>query len=139
MNSRFQGDPLITISENGASLTFKGGQPEMTNGFENVVNMQLFTKDTWFGNKILPTENDKIGSDFIDVTSQQITLTTLNDAEKSADRALASEAFGSVESSVSNPSGQRLNVAIKITPPGQDIQELTAERGGLNWIAQANN
>lgn len=110
----------------------------MTNGFENVVNMQLFTKDTWFGNKILPTENDRIGSDFIDVTSQPITLTTLSDAEKSADRALTSEAFGSVESSVSNPSGQRLDVNIRIEPPGQDIQELTAERGGLNWIAQAN-
>jgi hypothetical protein len=139
MTSRFQGDPYLVMTDDGVDMPFIGGQPVMDQGFENQVNISLLTKEGWAGNALLVNDNEKIGSDFIEVANGPITLSTLSDLEKSAKKALASEAFGDVESFTSNPTSQRLDIINTITPLGSDSQIFTATRNGQNWLAQAFN
>ena len=64
ISSRFQGDPAIEITPDGACMTFKGGQPIMDQGFHNAALISLFTKPDWWGNSLEKQNNKKIGSNF---------------------------------------------------------------------------
>jgi len=55
------------------------------------------------------------------------------------DLGIEAEVFGNVEVEVINPESSKLEVTIRIEPPGQDVRTLILTRNGLNWIAQAQN
>ena len=133
----YEGDPLITLTENGAEMNIKGGQPEMDQGLVNFVNISLFTRRNWFGNFFINDPDKQPGSDFLEKAERVITLTGLNDTRLAAEKALKNPIVGKVESEVTNPSKNNLNVLNKISPPGQDVQELLITRNGVNWQNQA--
>ena len=136
MTDIFSGDPRLFISENGSSFVFRGGQPVMDRGLENLALISLFTGRGWAGNVLFPDINQQIGSDFEEAANQPITLSMLNDVAQAAEKALDNPAFGNVIVTVENPNSSRLKVTILIQPPGQDSKVLILSRNGDNWIAQ---
>lgn len=132
----FQGDPRLFLDEDGSYLVFKGGQPVMDQGLENLALISLFTRQGWSGNTLFQDPAQQIGSDFEVAAEQPITLQTINDVTDAAEKALTSEAFGDVTINVTNPNGYRTDVRVLIEPPGQDVGELLVSRNGLNWVAQ---
>ena len=139
MTDNFSGDPRLTLGANGSSLVFKGGQPVMDQGLENLSLISLFTERGWFGNVFFASLDQKIGSDFMSATKSPITITTLNNVRQAADKALENPAYGNREIEVLNPNANNLDVRITNEPPGQDVNELLLTRNGLNWLNQANN
>lgn len=132
----FSGDPRLFLSENGSELIFKGGQPVMDRGLENMALISLFTHKGWVGNILFSDINQQIGSDFEEAASQPITLSALNDIVQAAERALDNPAFGNIIVTVENPNSYRLNITVLIQPPGQDSRVLILSKNGSNWIAQ---
>lgn len=137
MINRFQGDPKIFIGPNGATLNFESGQPVMDAGFENQVVISLFTAPGWWGNSLISDVNQQIGSDFEEKAKGSITLKKLAQVEQDAERVLEYQAFGDIEVTVINPESQRLDMGVKISAPGQDVNELRLTRNAQNWQNQA--
>ncbi len=134
----YQGDPALSLTNNGAELTFKGGQPVMDQGLENQVQISLFTAVGWPGNFLLP-ENGQIGSNFETQARGPITLSSLAELEKTAIAALEDSIFGNIEAQAINPDSDRVTMEIKIEPPGRDNDTILLVRNGQNWINQAVN
>ncbi len=132
----YQGDPRLFLDADGSYLVFKGGQPVMDRGLENMVMIKLFTRKGWAGNAVLPNEANHIGSDFLASFDQPITITSFNDIRNATLKALKDPAFGDIEVNVSNPQSYRINVDILIRFPGGDILKLLVTKNGLNWTAQ---
>lgn len=139
MSNIFEGDPKLTLDENGSAMIFKGGQPVMDRGLENLALISLFTRPGWAGNIFFADPNQQIGSDFEEAANQPITLQALNDMQDAAEKALNNPAFGNVTVTIQNSNGYHIDIIIRIEPPGQDIVELLLSKNGLNWIAQAND
>jgi hypothetical protein len=134
-----QGDPAIQLTENGATLVFKGGQPVMDAGLENVAQISILTGKGWAGNTLLPVES-QIGSDFEErAANDPITLNSLASLEKILESSLDSDVFGTVTAEMNNPKSYQLEAAILIQPPGEEQQEIILTRNGQNWINQAND
>jgi phage gp46-like protein len=138
VTNRFQGDPKLYLTPDGADLDFIGGQPVMDAGFENQVFISLFTASGWWGNDVIRNTDEQIGSDFEKNAKGTITLTKLNDVKQQAENALAYQAFGNVDIEVTNPVSTHLNIKAVISPPGRTPEELILTSNGQNWINQAN-
>ncbi len=136
--NRFEGDPKIIVTPDGWTVQYIGGQPVMDQGLENVATISLLTKENWVGNIFL-TEKQKIGSSVRRISAGAITLLKLNDIRQAAEKALDIAVFGNVEAEVLNPVSSYIKLNILIQPPGRDIEKLTLERNGQNWINQALN
>jgi hypothetical protein len=128
---RYEGDLKLYLTENGADLCYKGGQPVMEKGLENHALISLFTKEGWCGNVFLPKENH-VGSDFEETCAGSITLSKLTDIEDSAVRSLASKAFQKVDAQVRNPRSDNLSVQAFVGPGGA----LSLSREGGLWKNQ---
>ena len=87
MTDTFQGDPYITITADGSTITYIGGQPVMDRGVENQAMIALFTREGWIGNAVISDPDEQIGSDFQEAHNQPITLNALLDIEQAAVRA----------------------------------------------------
>jgi phage gp46-like protein len=120
--------------ENGADFRYVTGQPVMDQGVHNAAVISLFTETGWGGNVFLPPES-RIGSDFVKLSRGTLTLSRLADIENSAERALESKLFPRVSAEARNPTGDRLDVNIKIGPGGT----LNLNREGPLWRAQGKN
>jgi phage gp46-like protein len=131
--SKYSGDPLITLQPDGASVTYTNGQPAMDQGLANLVILSLFTDHQWCGNIFLD-EDEKVGSDFESTCAGALTLSKLANIEDAAIRALKSKSLADVSASASNPSSDRIAVAIKVAPPAGI---LAFSRDGLLWSGQA--
>lgn len=140
--NRFSGDPAIKITEDGASMTFKGGQPEMDGGLENAVLISLLTKTGWWGNDLLKQNSQKIGSDY-DKKRTIVELQTILDYQDAAKRALQwMKTVGLAENiniTVTNPYNNQIKTKIIIIPPGQEAGELLLFKNTTNWINQTIN
>jgi phage gp46-like protein len=138
--SRFQGDPAVKITANGADMVFMGGQPVMDQGLENAVLISLFTLPGFWGNSILPVAQ-QIGSEYQQPRTV-IDIETIDDINRSAEDALEWMLDTGIASSVDvetvNPTGQ-ITTRIKIAPPGENLQEFIFTQNGQNWISQAVN
>jgi hypothetical protein len=136
--SSFEGDPKIILTEDGAELVYNDGQPVMDQGLENSALISLFTLPGWIGNTLL-NEDEKIGSDFEVTARGTLTLSKLADIENAAFRALNTSFQKVTESSaqVNNPIGNQLDMLVRISPPGQDVDLLLTSKNGLNWRSQA--
>lgn len=121
----YQGDPRIILGPDGSRLQFIGGQPLMDKGLENRAIISLFTSPGWCGNKFMKTH---IGSDFETECNKPITRQQLNRIREAAERALGGDAVVTV----SNPSGHRLAVHIKIA----GSTDISLMRDGGNWSSQ---
>ncbi len=139
MIDRFQGDPRLVLTENGAKLIFTGGQPILDAGVENLALISLFTMRGWAGNVLFEDPNQKIGSDFVTASRGAITLTSLNKIRDAALKALTNPLFGSVEVEVTNPTSYQIKTDIVLKPPGEDPQALTLLKNGINWIVQGTD
>ena len=138
--SRFQGDPAVKITPDGADMVFKGGQPILDQGLENAVLISLFTLPGFWGNSVF-TEAEQIGSEY-QVPRTVVDIETIDDINRSAEDALEWMTDTGIASSVDvetvNPTGQ-ITTRIKIAPPGEDLQEFLFTQNGQNWISQAVN
>jgi len=132
----YQGDPRMTLDENGANLVYRDGQPLMDRGLENPVLIALFTKRGWAGNALFRNPNQRVESDFVAAHEQPITLSALNEIRDAAEKALITPVFGTVTVVTNNPRANVVSSVITIEPPGSDIQTLIVSRNGLNWISQ---
>jgi phage gp46-like protein len=137
---RFQGDPKLFMSVDGSYMVFKGCQPIMDGGLENVVFISLFTKPGWSGNILFDDPNERIGSDFEEAANQPFTLESFTDMRNAANAALKwmvdSGLASTVDVTVRNPTGNILEVIILIQPPTDDVQALLLTKNGQNWIIQ---
>lgn len=142
--NRFQGDPAVKITEDGAKMKFINGQPVMDQGLENAVLISLFTKKGYWGNALITEESRKIGSD-VEITALDpiVSIQSINNMTDAIDKALAwmtdTKLSQENEITVTNPTSNNLRATIKITPPGRDSQTLLFLKNGLNWISQAQN
>jgi len=133
---RFQGDPRLVLTENGSKIVYKGGQPIMDQGIENLALISLFTRRGWVGNVLMKDPLQKIGSDFVDAGLEPITLKSLNNTRDAAIKALTHPLFGTVDVEVTNPTSYQRRVEIKLQPPSGGIITLVLIKNGMNWIAQ---
>ena len=127
------------LTENGSKIVYKGGQPVMDQGVENLALISLFTRRGWAGNVLFKDPAQKIGSDFVDAGLEPITLGSLNNVRDAAIKALDHPLFGTVDVMVSNPTSYQTKADIILKPPGEDIKTLTLVKNGLNWIVQVTD
>lgn len=135
-NNIFEGDPLVYITENGATVKVIGGQPVMDSGIQNHIMIALFTRPGWWGNVLTDKNNEKIGSTFEEEANKAITLTSLNKIRQAAIAALDDPLFGSVDVEVTNPTFSKLKIVITVHPPTNNTKQLTLIKNGSNWIMQ---
>ena len=139
---RTQGDPKVTLTKDGADLTFRGGQPVMDSGLENAVMISLFSGAAWFGNVYMPKAG-QVKSRFYPLTLKTITASRLAELENAAKADLAplvsAGAIADPSVRVTNPDGNRLDVTITISPPGSDAVTILLSRYGANWAVQTSN
>ncbi len=142
--NRFSGDPAVSITPDGAKMSFIGGQPVMDQGLENAAQISLFTKKKYWGNILETEESKKIGSDFQAQCMEPITeLKSINAVTDAANKALKwmldIKLANEITVTVTNPRTDNLTTKIIITPPGRDSKTLLFLKNGLNWISQAVN
>jgi len=135
----FQGDPALVMSVNGSRLVFKGGQPVMDQGIENMAQISLFTAPGWIGNTLIADPDKQIGSVFEEVAKRPITLSSLSDTAQAGENALANPLFGNITSDIQNPTSSQIKATFTIEMPGRDIEKLIVEKNGINWISQRDN
>ena len=131
MTNRFEGDPKLYFTNNGAELRYEGGQPVMEQGLENQALISLFTREGWCGNVFLPPENH-VGSDYEAACAGSITRSKLADIEDAAVRAMQSKAFQQLDAEAVNPRSDTLIVRITGGPGGA----LSFTREGGLWQNQ---
>jgi phage gp46-like protein len=140
---RFEGDPRIVLGADGSTLSIKGGQPVMDQGLENVPLIDLFTQVGWWGNDLFEEKSQRIGSNFENVARSAATVTGINNVESAGKAALKHMIDEKLASATlvkaRNPSGNRVEVAVLIQPPGKDLFTLLATKHGSNWVAQKQN
>lgn len=137
IKNRFQGDLKLLLTENGTTLNFISGQPEMDDGLENQALLSLFIAPGWWGNSLIDDVNQKLGSDFEETARGAITLRKLRDIEQSAEKNLKAPVFGEKTANAINLVGWKVDLSIEIKSPGKDVEELRITRNGQNWLNQA--
>ena len=142
--NRFSGDIAVTITPDGAKMSFINGEPVKDQGLHNAVLISLFTRRGYWGNSLITEESKKIGSD-VEKTALEpiVNIQSINNMTDAIDKALSwmtdTKLSQENEITVTNPNANNLRATIKITPPGRDSQTLLFLKNGLNWIAQAQN
>lgn len=140
----YQGDPYITVSDNGADMTFNGGQPVMDRGLENAAVISVSSDKDWFGNVLFDDPNQQVNSsNYLSALKSAITLSSLNDARDGVEKDLQwmvdTGVASEINVDVNNNSGYSISSVITITPPGRDTLELQSTKNGNNWIFQKTN
>ena len=88
--NRFQGDPAVKITEDGAKMKFINGQPVMDQGLVNAVLISLFSRRGYWGNSLITEESKKIGSD-VEKTALEpiVNIQSINNMTDAIDKALS--------------------------------------------------
>jgi len=139
---QYDGDPKIIITESGADIEFRGGQPVMDRGLENAAIISLFTESGWVGNAFLKGRGESIGSDFEKVSKDvAVTASSFEAKAQAARQALAWMVSvglaGKIETSWQNPTGNALVLVPVIFPPGNGkATSLLLTKNGPNWMTQ---
>lgn len=139
ITSIFQGDLALTVSVEGLTLTFRGGQPVLDRGLTNAVLQSLFF-DPWFVNSIMDDSLYHIGSEFLQALQKPITVSNLSVARTIGLKALQwlidEKAAAEIDVRIQNREGQTLQVLVMIKPPALPPIVLFATGYGLNWTYQ---
>jgi phage gp46-like protein len=140
MTTRYNGDPKITLDENGANLHFHGGQPEMDSGLENAPLISLHTEKGYWGNTLFAKSEQKLGSQYLEEVQKPISLDQINRIRNAAEFDLAwmveTNVANSVTANTTNPVSKNIQTTIFIEPPSRDPTILVLTKAGLNWISQ---
>jgi phage gp46-like protein len=140
--NRYQGDPAIAITPDGACMTFRGGQPVMDKGFHNAILISLHTKPGWWGNVFETEESKKIGSNFERNRVIQ-DIKTINEIIDDANQALKWMLDKNIAEKINvdavNIKLNNIDIKITIKPLGSNEQEFLLTENGLSWINQALN
>jgi len=139
MTDLFDGDPYITIEEDGADFVFVGGQPIMDQGFENHVNIATLTEPGWWGNDLEPVASRKIESKYLGASRKPINRQMLLDTSKAAESDVSGDEFELVLANTVNRISQQVDTGILYTPTSRDAETLLLTRSGQNWISQRDN
>lgn len=140
MADRFDGDPKITMEQEGAELEFQAGQPVMDRGIENAVLITLYTKPGWPGNALIDRPSQYLGGKFLEAVAKPVSLTAINDIRSAAlsdlnwmiETKLAEE----IDAIVTNPKSNEYEVTIAVKPPGSALQIVKITNNALLWIQQ---
>jgi phage gp46-like protein len=135
IQNNYDGDALLTVDpETGEiDITYKNGQPKMTQGFETCLLLSIFGEDCALNGMTTDT-NEKFTSTFPEVIRRKrVSETVKNDGIKAIERSLAYMVQERMASSVS-VTGTILGVhaigwGIEITAP-----DGTGRKYELNWI-----
>ena len=140
MSNNYEGDPKMIITSEGADFVYNDGQPIMDQGLENNALMSLFTAPGWAGNLFLQPDS-QVGSDFESMATGSITLSKLAQIKNSADLALSDsqQVVDSGVVTVENSQGNKIDVALHLSPVSDEVSVLLSSEAGLNWQAQALN
>ena len=137
---RYQGDPKVFITNDGAEMVIAGGQPVMDGGLENAAQISLMTEEDWFGNYLIEDPNQHVGARFLNAVKKPVTLTMLVDSTNAITQAfqwmIDSGIASNVDAIVKNPEGVILQAEALIEPPGNDAYRLLFLKNGINWIVQ---
>jgi phage gp46-like protein len=129
---KFDGDPRLFETGNGADLHISAGQPEMDAGLENAVYISLFSSKDWWGN-LVSTGSEKLESNLETLSSAKLTNATRQSAEEFAREALAWLLADGVASKITPvatiPAVGFLGLEIKIEQPGRT----SVVRYSINW------
>lgn len=135
LQNNYDGDVLITYNSDDEQydITYKNGQPKMTQGFETCLLLSIFGEDCALNGMTTDT-NEKFMSTFPEVLRRgYVSETVRNDGIKAIERALA---YMTAERMASNVlvTGTILGVhaigwGIEITAP-----DGTGRKYELNWI-----
>ena len=129
----FQGDPRIFFEdEDGGDIIYENGQPIMDTALYNAFSISLYTDVGYWGNLVFEKENEKLGSDYAEITRLPITVANLNRMEESAESALQwlidEGVAKSVAADIRNPFSDRIEPAITITQPNGNVSKYST-----NW------
>lgn len=140
MIDNFDGDPKMFLGADGADFDFNDGQPVMDSGLENDALISLFTHEGWAGNILLLPAN-QVGSDFEEKALGSLSLSKLSEIQNAADRALNNDQKKVTRNiiDVSNKTGSKVDVSLRLSPVSDDPQILLSSDAGLNWRNQAIN
>ena len=140
MVDRYNGDPKLTLDENGADLTYQGGQPVMDAGIENAALISLHTESGWFGNTFFRKAVQKLGGRYMDEANKALSFDQINRirnaAQSDLDWMVEEGIADTVFANVTNPIARSINTIIQITPPNVDPTTFVLTKAGLNWQAQ---
>jgi phage gp46-like protein len=144
MYNRFQGDIAVQIGMDGAIMKCIAGDFVRDQGFENAVNISLFTRPNYWGNIFFKKSSEQIGSDYQDDCEKPIVnISSINNITDAAQRALKwmtdNALADKITINVTNPRTDYINTSIEISPPGSGNLSFIFTKNGANWIGQANN
>lgn len=140
--NRFQGDPKIYLTHDGATGIWTGGQPEMTQSIVQEMLLRLYTKSGWHGNAFTNNKLKKLGSRFEEECTKQIDSQTPNRVIFAAQEALApmtdaNYLRATFDIVVSNPTGREIKTVIQAFSPVIGNAELGLIKYAETWQATA--
>lgn len=145
MTNRFDGDPAVKITADGAKMLFVGGQPIMDQGFHNAAQISTMTEQGYWGDALETDESKKIGqSDFLDLSREAIkeleTITLMQDSLKRAYNWMIEQNIANqINPVVLTPNSTQTFAEVKISPQGENSDEILLLKNGTNWLAQINS
>lgn len=143
----YDGDPRLILGADGSRLEYKGGQPVMDKGVENIILIDLFTQNAgenshtngWCGNHLMRSESAKVGSNFVDQTlNQPMTINGLENIEAAQVEALTRSPYGEVESTASNPKGDEISILTNVESPAGTFT-IRTDAVSQRWQAQVSD
>jgi len=140
--TRFEGDPKIFMTKDGADQLIEDGQPLMDQGIENALLILLMSED-WILNDLFDDSDQHLKSRFPAENKKEITATNLIDTEQSAMSSLAplvsKGIAGSIVAVTENPTSNQRETTITVTAPSGVVNQLILTTNGINWIRQATD
>jgi len=140
MTDQYDGDIKIIIGGDGADYQVTGGQPLMTTGLENHVDLSLMTEPGWYGFDLEIDANRRIASKWISAVQKPITRQSLLDTSKAANSDLTpGDYFGKITPRTTNPESQQVLTELLLEPPSGDPLVLRLSGQGQNWLSQISD
>ena len=133
----FDGDLLLTMTEDGADISVANGQPAMDGGLSTAVLLSLWSLTGWWGNAL--AEGDEVlGCELETALQGTLSVQAMLDAEESVRKALAWMVTAGIAARVTVagqiPRADVLYLTITIDEPSGTAASL---RYSLNWRNQS--
>lgn len=133
----FDGDLLLTMTDDGVDIDVADGQPAMDGGLSTAVLLSLWTLPGWWGNA-LSSGDEVLGCELETALEGTLSVQTMLDAEEAARKALAWLVTAGIASRVTVagqiPRADALYLTITIEEPAGGQASL---RYSLNWRNQS--
>ena len=134
----FDGDLLLTMTEDGADIAVIAGQPAMDGGLSTAVLLSLWTLPGWWGDALTDDPAEKGGCELETALQGTLSVQTMLDAEEAVRKALAWMVTAGIAARVTVagqiPRADVLYLTITIDEPSGTAASL---RYSLNWRNQS--